>query len=309
MSTSFAGQLGKVAVIGGSQDYTGAPYFSATASACLGCDMVSIEPTFFGVAAHGRQPNYLNWQSHVICTPEAGSVIKSYSPNLMVHPLMRESLTTDPRSGKVNADADAIANNIADIFSKFHVLVIGPGLGQDDLMLATVTRVLQMARERNVPVVLDADALLVVQKHFRLIRGYKQAILTPNAMEFKQLCKAANVEVGNNNDETGTVERLARELGGVTVLRKGAEDVISNGEITLINTGEGGKKRSGGQGDTLTGSTATFLAWRKAYTDRLWEDSADGRLTEEHMIVLAAFGGSTITRVRRTLQAIEIPTC
>ena len=35
------GQLGRVAVIGGSEDYTGAPYFSAMASAKLGCDMVS----------------------------------------------------------------------------------------------------------------------------------------------------------------------------------------------------------------------------------------------------------------------------
>lgn len=36
------GQLGRVAVIGGSQDYTGAPYFSAIASAKLGCDMVTL---------------------------------------------------------------------------------------------------------------------------------------------------------------------------------------------------------------------------------------------------------------------------
>jgi ATP-dependent NAD(P)H-hydrate dehydratase len=38
--TSPTGQLGRVAVIGGSEDYTGAPYFSAMASARLGCDMV-----------------------------------------------------------------------------------------------------------------------------------------------------------------------------------------------------------------------------------------------------------------------------
>lgn len=38
---SRIGQLGRVAVIGGSKDYTGAPYFSAMASARLGCDMVS----------------------------------------------------------------------------------------------------------------------------------------------------------------------------------------------------------------------------------------------------------------------------
>jgi len=33
------GQLGRVAVVGGSKDYTGAPYFSAMASARLGCDL------------------------------------------------------------------------------------------------------------------------------------------------------------------------------------------------------------------------------------------------------------------------------
>jgi ATP-dependent NAD(P)H-hydrate dehydratase len=38
--TLIAGQLGRVAVLGGSVDYTGAPYFSAMASARLGCDMV-----------------------------------------------------------------------------------------------------------------------------------------------------------------------------------------------------------------------------------------------------------------------------
>lgn len=36
------GQLGRVAVIGGSEDYTGAPYFSAMASAKLGADMVIV---------------------------------------------------------------------------------------------------------------------------------------------------------------------------------------------------------------------------------------------------------------------------
>src|SRR3954470_11536864 len=60
------GQLGRVAVIGGSADYTGAPYFSAMASARLGCDL-----------------------SYVFCEPSAAPPIKSYSPNLMVSPILR----------------------------------------------------------------------------------------------------------------------------------------------------------------------------------------------------------------------------
>lgn len=41
---AWTGQLGRVGVIGGSEDYTGAPYFSAMASARLGCDMVGVIP-------------------------------------------------------------------------------------------------------------------------------------------------------------------------------------------------------------------------------------------------------------------------
>lgn len=39
-SDRHQGQMGRIAVIGGSEDYTGAPYFSAMASARLGADMV-----------------------------------------------------------------------------------------------------------------------------------------------------------------------------------------------------------------------------------------------------------------------------
>jgi ATP-dependent NAD(P)H-hydrate dehydratase len=47
---SSLGQHGRVAVIGGSEDYTGAPYFSAMASARLGCDMVRL--LFYGPLIH-----------------------------------------------------------------------------------------------------------------------------------------------------------------------------------------------------------------------------------------------------------------
>lgn len=49
------GQQGRIAVIGGSEDYTGAPYFSAMASARLGCDMVrlSLPPRLY-IVYEGR---------------------------------------------------------------------------------------------------------------------------------------------------------------------------------------------------------------------------------------------------------------
>ncbi|KAM3463890.1 hypothetical protein MY5147_006880 [Beauveria neobassiana] len=269
------GQLGRVAVIGGSQDYTGAPYFSAMASARLGCDM-----------------------SHVICTPAAGAVIKTYSPNLMVHPLMRQSSSeaNESAASKESTGADKIASPIIDMLARLHVLVIGPGLGRDPLMLDTVEHVIRAAKAKDIPIVLDADALQLVQRDLGLIKGYSQAVLTPNVVEFDRLWKAVGIDDGGSESETQRVEALAKALGGVTIIQKGQQDHISNGKVSLTNDIQGGRKRSGGQGDTLTGSVATFLAWRKAYLDELWKDTETPRLDKEEMIGLAAFGGSAITR-------------
>ncbi|POR31283.1 ATP-dependent (S)-NAD(P)H-hydrate dehydratase [Tolypocladium paradoxum] len=266
------GQLGRIAVIGGSEDYTGAPYFSAMASARLGCDM-----------------------SHVICTPGAGAVIKTYSPNLMVHPLMRQSPPSKADTKEHDSDPEHIAATIIEMLSRLHVLVVGPGLGRDPLMQATVSRVIRAAREMKMPVVLDADALQLVQKDPDLVKGYKGAILTPNVVEFGRLWDALKLNDAGNESETNKVETLARALDGVTIIQKGGQDFISNGHTTLTDDLEGGKKRSGGQGDTLTGTVATFLGWRKAYLDRLWE-VGDDPLSEDEMMGLAAFGGSAITR-------------
>ncbi|TQV97262.1 YjeF domain-containing protein [Cordyceps javanica] len=269
------GQLGRVAVIGGSQDYTGAPYFSAMASARLGCDM-----------------------SHVICTPAAAAVIKTYSPNLMVHPLMRQSpskLMGSPVAAETPS-ADKIATPIIEMLARLHVLVIGPGLGRDPLMQDTVEHVIRAAREKKITIVIDADALQVVQKDLNLVKGYTEAVLTPNVVEFDRLWKAIGIETDGSESETKRVEDLANALGGVTIIQKGKQDHISNGTVTLTDDLEGGKKRSGGQGDTLTGSVATFLAWRRAYIDELWNDPETPRLDNEEMIGLAAFGGSAVTR-------------
>ena len=117
--------MGRIAVIGGSEDYTGAPYFSAMASARLGADM-----------------------SHIICEPQAAQVIKTYSPNLMVHPLLRQS-----RHATSSETASALASSIIDLLPRFHVLVIGPGLGRDELMQDVCASIITEARKRSKSVV------------------------------------------------------------------------------------------------------------------------------------------------------------
>ncbi|KAK2784667.1 hypothetical protein FQN52_008895 [Onygenales sp. PD_12] len=231
------------------------------ASARLGCDM-----------------------SHIICEPSAATVIKSYSPNLMVHPIL-QSTTSLPSNQTSNPfqrpDPRSLADPIISFLPRLHVLVIGPGLGRDPTTQQIVIEVLKEARARQIPLVLDADALLLIQEHPDLVRGYAECILTPNVVEFARLARAVGVDVEGGIDEGTTrkrdknaaeaCERLSKALGGVTVIQKGAHDVISNGVTSVVSDVRGGLKRSGGQGDTLTGSLGTLLAWRKAYHEGLWE--------------------------------------
>jgi len=258
------GQHGRVGVFGGSEDYTGAPYFSAMASARLGADM-----------------------SHVICEPQAGQVIKTYSPNIMVHPYMRQEkhlLETE--------SVQDIFDAAVGMLPRLHAIVVGPGLGRDKLMLETCARVLQEARKQSTPFILDADGLYLAQTRPELVQGYKECILTPNVVEFDRLAKSKGIEM--DGDQTQLCAKLATAFGGITIIQKGGIDYISDGSDTIISDLEGGLKRSGGQGDTLTGSLVTFLGWRKAYHDRIWDHEND--LSREDTLSLAAFAGSCMTR-------------
>ena len=79
-------------------------------------------------------------------------VVKTYSPNLMVHPLLPSSETV----GNPNSiDAPALASPIIAMLSRLHALVIGPGLGRDGvtklgdyirLLLGPAVLVLRLSR-------------------------------------------------------------------------------------------------------------------------------------------------------------------
>lgn len=227
-------------------------------------------------------------QSHVICEQGAGAVIKTYSPNLMVHPYMRQQKNLNE-----GETIDSVSEQVVAMLDRLHVIVIGPGLGRDPAMQETCARVITEAKKRNISFVLDADGLYLAQTRPDLVQGYKECILTPNVVEFGRLAKSKNIDT-EKEDPTQLCAKLANAFGGVTIIQKGKVDYISNGKQTLVSDGEGGLKRSGGQGDTLTGSLATLLAYRKAYLDKIWDHEGD--LQPDELLTYAAYGGSAITR-------------
>jgi len=240
-SWSINTQTGRVGILGGSEDYTGAPFFSGMAALKLGMDLV-----------------------HVFCASNAATAIKSYSPELMVHPYLETMDSAKTRNLPVANEAHAdelvekMTKRVTDVFPRLHVLIVGPGLSRDELMLKTAKRIIIAARIAGLPLVIDADGLFLVQTEPIIIHGYRRAILTPNVNEFMRLCEALNMDTGSSCPD------LATAMGNVTILEKGVKDIISNGEFTLTCDENGSPRRCGGQGDVLSGCVAGWLAWMRA---------------------------------------------
>ena len=94
------GQCGRVGVFGGCILYTGAPYFAAISGLKAGADLV-----------------------HVFCEQEAGQVIKSYSPELIVHPVL---------------DTEYVLEEIDQWLPRLHCAVIGKKLPKIPLLFTGV---------------------------------------------------------------------------------------------------------------------------------------------------------------------------
>ena len=167
-SALHKGSCGRIAVVGGSQEYTGAPYLAAMSAMRTGADL-----------------------AHVFCTREAAPVIKSYSPDLIVHPLLPSTLMCP---GWASLDAVEqqleVASHIKGIAAwlpRVHALVIGPGLGRDEMTSSCVQGLVQSAMQLGLPLVLDADAIHVLLCNPTLLGDYPLCILTPNAVEVTDL--------------------------------------------------------------------------------------------------------------------------
>jgi len=232
--------------------------------------------------------------AHVICAPTAAGAIKSYAPDLIVHPILREDLSPD----KVKPE-------LSSLLDRLHVLVIGPGLGREEYMQTFAKLALNLAKEKDMYLVLDADALWMIGKDLSLIKGYHKAVLTPNVMEFKRLSEAVGIDPKVDPKERASY--MSRELGGVCILEKGPSDMIAvntekskaETEVEVIDVDiEGGFKRCGGQGDILSGCVGTMLAWGKCYEDGAF---GDGKLSTARIPILAAVGGSMVTRTTSRL--------
>lgn len=146
---------------------------------------------------------------------------------------------------------------LAGRLNDFSCILAGPGMGN---RLSTQKTVSLLLRESCKPIVLDADALNVLQGQTGLLptRGTRPLVLTPHPGEFARLTNKTIKEIQENR------LTLAREFAlkhGLFLVLKGHHTltVTPEGRVWVNQTGNPGMATAG-SGDVLSGMIAGLIA-------------------------------------------------
>ncbi|MBK5113745.1 MAG: NAD(P)H-hydrate dehydratase [Candidatus Heimdallarchaeota archaeon] len=218
--TSHKGENGTVLVVGGSIKYSGAPVLASRAALRTGSDLV------------------------ITCIPASiANSVRSDSPNMIVRELEGDYLTSNH------------IPEILEIFEKFDVMVLGPGMSDNPQSIKFVTEILEKVPKHK-PIIIDADALKALPDNLGILKKIP-IVLTPHKGEFKIL-------FGDDlkkrwQDQIETVIEKTKNYN-CTIVLKGKYDIISDGEKFKINrTGHEGMT-VGGTGDVLAGILGSLCA-------------------------------------------------
>lgn len=134
------------------------------------------------------------------------------------------------------------------------VFVLGPGLGRE---YETRQLVLWLLENVNTKILLDADGLNAISSNIDILKGRKgETVLTPHEGEMALLCGKSSDEVRKSRKETAI--QFAKE-NGVTVVLKGKNSIVTDGERLFVNpTGNCGMA-TGGSGDVLAGVIGSLV--------------------------------------------------
>ncbi len=219
-TTSHKGENGTVLVVGGSIKYSGAPVLASRAALRTGADLV------------------------ITCIPESiANSVRTDSPNMIVRQLEGDYLTPNH------------IPEILEIFKKFDVMVLGPGMSDNPESLKFVTEILEQV-PKNKPIVIDADALKALPENLAILKK-NPIVLTPHKGEFKIVF--GDVLKEKWQDQIQIVLEKTKKYN-CSVILKGKYDIISDGQKYKINrTGHEGMT-VGGTGDVLAGILGAICA-------------------------------------------------
>jgi NAD(P)H-hydrate epimerase len=214
------GDFGRLLVIGGSENFSGAPALVALAALRAGVDL-----------------------TYIAAPEKTARAISSMSP----------ALITVKLDGKhLNSRNTSIIKQYLETTT---AVVMGPGLGLHRETKETVEEIMRLIEKERVPLLLDADGLKAFAEFKRRVDW--PIVLTPHTGEYGILTGRKLPKDYEKRAEK--VQKTARKLG-TTILLKGPVDVICDGKRAKFNfTGNPGMT-VGGTGDVLSGIVGAFLA-------------------------------------------------
>ncbi len=216
---------GSVLVIGGSEDYHGAPVLAARSAAVA-------------MSALRTGAGYVT----VAVPKQIEPMVRQQSPNIVV------------RGFKESSDLEDITEIIRK--AKHTAMVLGPGIADLKYSYKKLTYIIKYERELGNRMVIDAGAMHALLRYQDLIRN--DMILTPHYGEYKLL---SGTDLSNEQLHNKVMSALdfAKRYNCVLVL-KGHETIITNGDLLKINVAATPALATMGTGDVLSGMIGAYAS-------------------------------------------------
>lgn len=169
------------------------------------------------------------------------------------------------RVGALTPDIVCIpVGEIKPMLSKFDVISMGSGLSQDAGAILMFKAILNDIKDRDIPVVIDADGLNIIS-NFPKIKLPKNVIFTPHIGEASRLLKMNNEDVLRNT--RFAAKQITEKYGCTTVLKSHKTIVCGTDEKLYTNNISCSALAKAGSGDVLCGMITGLLAQKMKIHD------------------------------------------
>lgn len=268
--------FGRVLVVAGSENYTGAVHLAAAGAGRVGAGIVTIA-----------------------CPRSIQGMIAASTIEATYLPLPE----------KDGAIAEKAAPYILSLIRDFDVMLLGPGIGRQSGTMAFVrTLLFALKPEMRLTVVLDADGLNILSGTPNWATQVNvPMVLTPHPGELRRL---TGHEVSEIQERRLEIARVHAAEWKQTVVLKGAHTIVSSPDgRTAIAPFANPALATAGTGDVLSGAVAGFLAQRlspyAASTCAAYVHGAAGERLRETLGDAGVLAGDLLPELPRVIKSLK----
>ena len=192
--------------------------------------------------------------AHVFCDAAAASVIRGYTTELVIHPVLDQEYGMEEVSPAQHwVGVIMLCGRWTPGCRGWTAWWWGPASARTsqcwagenmsrvtchvscDVSRDRISLVLQKTVALNIPVIVDGDGLWHIVHQPATLTGYTRAVVTPNTVELDYLHHTF-CGPGPSAEQLSAAETcsaLAAALGHVTIVAKGGRDIVTNGRVSL----------------------------------------------------------------------------